>query len=197
VLSESTLERGPEWRNALLRRIAMWVVFSTVVLLLLTGVALEVLLHNAGFHNYLLGKIEKDASESLGTEVSLRDFTLHLSNLSVDLYNLRIDGAAPYANPPLLVVDHAEVGVRILSLLQRKWYVDSIRIDRPIVRIYVDAKGVSNIPVIKSNGKSSSNTNLFDLAIRHAVLDRGEVYYNDRRSVLSADVHEVDFHAAF
>ncbi len=107
-----------------------------------------------------------------------------------------MDGASPYANPPLQV-DHVQVGVRVVSVLHGKWYLDSFRIDRPIVRAFVDAHGVSNIPTIKSSGKSSSNTSLFDLAIRRAVLDHGEVYYNDRRSVLDADLHDVEFGATF
>ena len=61
----------------------------------------------------------------------------------------------------------------------------------------MDAHGVSNIPTIKSNGKSSSNTSLFDLAIRRAVLDHGEVYYNNRLSALDADLHDVEFGATF
>jgi translocation and assembly module TamB len=70
-------------------------------------------------------------------------------------------------------------------------------VDRPVVKVYTDAHGVTNIPVIKSSSSSSSNTSLFDLGIRHAVLDQGEVYYNDRQSALSADLHNVDFRASF
>ena len=188
---------GHQQRKRLLMRIAAWLAGAVVVALLLVGLTLEILLHSARFHNYLLTTVEKDAGQSLGTEVHLQNFALHLSSLSLDLYGLRVNGAAPHPNPPLLEVDHAEAGVRITSLLHRKWYIDGIRIDRPVIRVYVDAKGVSNIPTIKSSNKSSSNTNVFDLGIRHAVLDRGEVYYNDRKSVLSADLHEVDFHASF
>ena len=35
------------------------------------------------------------------------------------------------------------------------------------------------------------------MGIRHAVLDQGAVYYNNRQSVLSADLHNVDFRASF
>ncbi len=97
----------------------------------------------------------------------------------------------------MLQVAHGEVGVRIVSVLHRKWYLDSLVIDQPVVRVFTDAHGVSNIPTIKSSGSSSSNTSLFDLGIRHAVLDRGAVYYNDRQSVLSADLRNVDFRASF
>ena len=110
---------------------------------------------------------------------------------------LTVHGADPYPNPPLLQVAHAEVGVRIVSVLHRKWYLDSFVVDRPVVKVFTDAHGVTNIPVIKSSGSSSSNTSLFDLGIRHAVLDQGAVYYNNRQSVLSADLHNVDFRASF
>ncbi len=168
-----------------------------VALLAIVAIAVTVVLHSARFHNYLLAIAQKKASESIGTQVQLQNFALHLSNLSLDLYGLTVHGAAPYPNPPLLQVAHAEVGVRVVSVLHRKWYLDSFVVDSPVVKIFTDAHGVTNIPVIKSSGSSSSNTTLFDLGIRHAVLDQGEVYYNNRQSVLSADLHNVDFRAAF
>lgn len=158
AISESDPQPGPQRRKHPLMRIGAWLAGTVVVFLLLAGLTLEVLLHSTRFHDYLLTTVEKDASETLGTEVHLQNFALHLSTLSLDLYGLHVNGAAPYLNPPLLEVDHAEAGVRITSLLHRKWYIDSIRIDRPIVRVYVDAKGVSNIPTIRSSKKSSSNT---------------------------------------
>ncbi len=168
-----------------------------LALLVVAGIAVTVVLHSARFHNYVLSTVQKKASESIGTQVQLQNFALHLSNLSLDLYGLTVHGADPYPNPPLLQVAHAEVGVRIVSVLHKKWYLDSFVVDRPVVKVFTDAHGVTNIPVIKSSGSSSSNTSLFDLGIRHAVLDQGEVYYNNRQSVLSADLHNVDFRASF
>ncbi len=165
--------------------------------MLTAAIAVTVLLHSTRFHNYVLATVQKKASESLGTQVQLQNFALHLSNLSLDLYGLTVHGAAPYPNPPLLQVAHAEVGVRIVSVLGRKWYLDSFVVDRPVVKVFTDAHGVTNIPVIKSSGSSSSNTSLFDLGIRHAVLEQGAVYYNDRQSALSADLRNVDFRASF
>ena len=184
-------------RHTRLRRVAAWIAVGLVALVVIAGIAVTVLLHSARFHNYVLATVQKKASESLGTQVQLQNFALHLSNLSLDLYGLTVHGAAPYPNPPLLQVAHAEVGVRIVSVLHQKWYLDSFVVDRPVVKVFTDAHGVTNIPVIKSSGSSSSNTSLFDLGIRHAVLDQGEVYYNNRQSVLSADLHNVDFRASF
>ena len=179
-------------------KIATWMAGAVVILAVLAGIAIAIVLHNERFHNYVLATVQQKASDSLGVRVQLRDFALNLSHLDLDLFGLTVDGAAPYARPALLEVEHAEIGVRIVSVLHGKWYLQSFRVDRPIVRILVDANGVSNIPKIKSDGsKSSSNTSIFDLAIRRAVLDRGEVYYNDKQSPLAADLHDVEFQASF
>jgi translocation and assembly module TamB len=187
----------PGARGRLLVKILAWSAGAVAVIVLLIGVSIAILLNNQGFHKYLLRTAQMQASDSLGVRVQLQNFALDLSHLSLDLYGVTVDGAAPYADPPLLQVDHVEVGVRIVSILHRKWYLDSFRIDRAIARVFVDAHGVSNIPTLKSSGNSSSNTSIFDLAIRHAQLNRGEVYYNNRQSALSADLHDVDFQASF
>jgi translocation and assembly module TamB len=188
---------GQGGRNSRLWKVAAWVAGILAALVVVAGLALTILLHSARFHNYVLSTVEKKASESIGTRVQLQNFALNLSNLSLDLYGLTVDGANPYPDPPLLQVAHGEVGIRIVSVLHQKWYLDSLVIDQPVVKVFTDAHGVSNIPTIKSSGSSSSNTSLFDLGIRHAVLDRGTVYYNDRQSVLSADLRNVDFRATF
>jgi translocation and assembly module TamB len=168
-----------------------------VALLIVAGIALTAVLHSARFHRYVLHTAQQRASESLGTQVQLQNFAVHFSNLSLDLYGLTVHGAEPYPDPPLLQVAHAEVGVRIVSVLSRKWYLDSFVLDRPVVKILTDPHGVTNIPVIRSSGSSSSNTSLFDLGIRHAVLDQGTVYYNNRQSALSADLRNLDLRATF
>ncbi len=178
-------------------RVAGWISAGLMTLVALSLIGLTIVLHSARFHDYILRMVQNRASESLGTQVQLQNFALHWSNLSLDLYGLTVHGAAPYSNPPLLQVEHAEVGIGIVSVLHRKWYLDSFIVDRPVVKVFADARGVTNIPVIKSDGSSSGNTSLFDLGIRHAVLDQGAVYYNNRQSVLSADLHNVDFRASF
>ena len=92
-------------------------------------------------------------------------------------------------------MQHIQAGVKIVSLVRRKWYIDDLRIDRPAIRIYVDPDGLSNIPTFKSSG--GSNITIFDLGIRHTVIDKGVVYYNDQPNAIAADLHNVDLNAAF
>lgn len=184
-------KRHPWWK------IGGWIVGALVLLVLVVVTGIAVLLNSKSFHHYLIAKAESVAGEQLGVRVGLQNFALHLSNLSLDLYGLTVAGANPHPNPPILQVQHAEAGVSIVSVLHKKWYISSFRIDHPVVHVIVDKDGTSNIPTINSSGKNKSNITIFDLGIRHAVLDQGEIYYNDRKSPLEADLHNLDLHAVF
>ena len=188
-----------ERRNAarLLQTIAGWVGATTAFLALILCFGVLILLHNPGFHRYLRTTVERRVSESLGVAVQIQEFTLHLSTLSLDLYGVTIHGAKPYPDPPLLQVQHIDAGVRIVSVFQRKWYFSKIEIDRPVVQIFVDTGGNSNLPKLTSNSSSNSNTSVFDLGIRHAILEQGEVFYNNRPEILSADLHDFDYRGSF
>jgi len=177
-------------------RVMLWAAACCACLLLAVGLALAALVNRDGVHRYLIQKAESEASARLGVRVRLENFVLTLSSLRVDLYGITVDGADPYARPALLQVDHVEVSARIVSVLARKWYLSNVEVDHPVAWITIDANGKSNLPQLKS-GNGGSSTSIFDLAIRHAALNRGEVYFNSRPSALAADMHAVDFHAAF
>ena len=172
-----------------------WVVASAAVLVLAAGIAIVAIVNTDGVHRYLIGMAQRKASEALGVPVRLENFALHLPTLSLDLYGLRVSGASPYPNPPLLQADHVALGIRIVSIIRKTWYLDHLQIDHPVAWVVVDKHGVSNIPEFKSSG--SSHNEVFDLGIRHAVLDRGESYYNDQPSSLAADLHNLKFRASF
>jgi translocation and assembly module TamB len=185
-------------RRALWQRIVLWAAAGIGVLIVLVVVTIFVLLHNTSFHRYVLRTAQVKASAAIGTQVRLREYALHFSGISpsLDLYNVSVDGAVPYRNPPLLTADHINVKLTVTSLLRRTWYVDNIALDHPVVRVFIDKQGKNNLPTPQKSS-SSSQTNVFDLGIRHAMLDRGEVYYNDRKSLLDADVHDLTFRSTY
>ena len=165
-----------------------------VILLLIGAVAL---LQNHSFRQYLLRIAHTKLSEAAGVELRMRDFSVHWSGISpaVDMYDVVVAGAAPYQDPPLLQVDHLAVGVQIVSLFSRQWYLKDIVIDHPVVRVFVAQNGETNLPTSKSS--SQSQTSVFDLGIRHVMLGQGEVYYNDEKSALDADLHNLQFQSRF
>jgi translocation and assembly module TamB len=161
---------------------------------------LVALLHNERFHNYLLKTAQQKASEALGSQVQMQGFAFHLSGLSptVDLYGVIVEGAAPYADPPLLQAEAMHFGVTVTSLLHKSWYVGDVRIQHPVVRLFADRNGHTNLPAPTGQGDgSATRTSVFDLGIRHLLLERGEIYYNNRKSELSADLHDLTLQSSF
>jgi translocation and assembly module TamB len=167
-----------------------WGVGGLLALAVLAVIVLAMLVNVDGVHRYLLGLAERQASAALGLTVDLQNFTVDVPKLRVDLYGLTIDGASPYVTPPLLRVDHVGAEARIVSLFRLKWYLNSVEVDHPVAWVKETANGESNIPHV-SGGKGKSQINLFSLAIRHFVLDRGQVYFNDHPHALDADLHNL------
>lgn len=183
-------------RNQRWKKIALWVggsLLGLILLLVATGAAL---LQSQRVHDYILALIQQKASEQLNTKVRIQNYVLHLPSLSVDVYGVTVHGAEPYPDPPILQLQHANVGVRILSVFGRKWYLDNVQLDSPVVYVYTDAQGNSNIPKVKSSG-GGKKTDIFDLGIRHTKLSQGVILYNDKKAKLDADLQYVDFRAGF
>ncbi len=179
----------------MLLRLAAWVAAGAVFVVILVLVVSVALVNTEGGHRYLLGLAQRKAAEALGVRVQLQNFTLHPGSLSLDLYGIRVSGAMPYRDPPLLQADHVGVGVRVISVFGREWYFDKIQIDHPVAWVVVDRKGVSNLPVFQSSG--SSHTDVFEMGIRSAAINRGEVYYNSRPSAVAASLHDLEFSSTF
>jgi translocation and assembly module TamB len=178
------------------KRIIAWTLsglFSLVALLLITIIAL---LHNHSFRQYLLHIADSKLTEAAGVELHVRDFSVHFSGISpaADLYDVVVEGAPPRTNPPLLEVDHLAVGVQIVSLFSRKWYLKDIVIDHPVARIFVTEDGYTNLPKTKAGQRKTS---VFDLGIRHVMVGQGEIYYNDQKSAIDADLHNLQFQSRF
>ncbi len=178
-------------------RIAGWSILGLIGFVIAAVLVLAALVDTDGVHRAILNFAQKEASKELGVRARLENFQIHWAPLGLDLYGVSVDGAGLHPTPPLLEVNRVEVGVRIVSIFKREWYLSSLRIDHPVVWITVDRNRVSNLPAFKSSSNSSSNHEIFNLGIRHAVLDGGEVYYNSVASALAADLHQLNLQAEF
>lgn len=176
-------------------KVIAWIAAILAVILLVIAVGIYALLYTNDGHGYLLRMAEKKASASLNTRVQLENFAARFAPLRLDLYGLTVYGVGPGANAPLLQVSHIGLGVRIISILHHRWNLRTVVVDHPVARLIVNSAGQSNLPAMHSSG--SSNTGIFDLAIRHIRVDRGAVYYNNRKSVLNADLHDLSFQSSY
>jgi translocation and assembly module TamB len=165
-----------------------------LVLLFIAGI---LVVRSQAFHRYLLATVVEKAQKAIGGRVELGDFALRLSGPRVDLYRIVIHGTEGDAQAPLLRADHLGVGVRTISLWGRQVSLQEIVVDHPVVHLAVDEHGHNNLPQTPPAAPGSKPVNIFDLAVRHVELNRGEIDYNDRQTPLDAEVRDLQAQVAF
>ena len=156
----------------------------------LLGVAGYFAVGSQRFHNYVLVEVQEQASEATGGEVRIQNFALHLSTLTADVYGITIRGREPKSEAPLVQADQLMVRLKIISLLRKKIDLNQIALRHPVVNLLVERDGSTNLPAPPKSNRNSS-TNLFDLGIQHVLLSHGEIYYNDVKMPLDAELHDL------
>ena len=173
-----------------LAKVAAVIGVSVLVIVALAAVITQ----TATFHRFLLATVIRKAEAATGGRVEIGGLAFSWRGLRVDFYNVVLHGTELPAERPLLAADHLAVGVKILSVWKRQVDLNEILLDHPVLSLQIDLAGRNNFPVAPSStGETNSNNNIFDLAIQHVRVQSGDIYYNDRKIPLSADVR--DFHA--
>ena len=187
------------------QKVLLWLTAVSTILFALLLVAVLVVQHSSRAHAYILKAAQSKASSALGTSVTARDFTLRFAGFSptLDISGVTIQGQSSIGssdagspNLPLATADDLRVAVTVTSLLHRNWYVDDLTLVHPVIHFKVGKGGSNNLPAPPSTS-GNGKTDVFGLGVRHALIENGEVFYNDIQSALSADLHELNFHAAF
>jgi translocation and assembly module TamB len=170
------------------RKIVGWIAVTVGALVLLVVVAAVFILNNPRFQHYLVAKIEQGAAESTGARVEIQKLQLHVKTLTADVYGLTIHGTEPAGAKPLLQIQHASIGLKIISILHHKVSLSQLLIDHPEVNLAVDAQGDSNLPEPPPSQKQSGSTNVFDMAVAHVLLTDGVINAADRQIPVNANL---------
>jgi translocation and assembly module TamB len=160
-----------------------------VIVLVCIGVGGYSILRSPAFHDYVLTKIEETASQSTGAKVQIQNFSFRASTLTADAYGIVVHGTEGQSARPLLSADRLTINLKIVSLLRRKVDLKEIILRHPVVNLAVKKDGSNNLPHPPKT--SGSSTNIFDLGIQHVLLTGGEVYYNDVKTPLDAELHDL------
>jgi len=170
------------------RRKLGWFGMVLATVLLVLGIGGSAVLHSQRFHSYVLAKIQQEASEAMGARVQIEDFALHLTSLSAEAYGITIYGSEAGSASPLAHADELSIRLKIVSLLHKRVDLKEIVLRHPVVHLLVRKDGTTNLPTPpKSNSNSSKSP--FDLGIQHVLLEHGELYYNDVKTPLDAELH--------
>lgn len=131
---------------------------------------------------------------STGARVELGGFHLHALRLRAELDNLTLHGLEASSDAPLFHADRVEVGITVLSFLQREFKIDELVVDRPELAVRFEKNGHSNIPPPKTRVDTGPwQDTLFNLRIGKVELRNGGANINDRRIPLEVKGQNLAF----
>src|SRR5256885_4063950 len=99
------------------KRKLAWTGIGLVIVTAALGIAGYVVLRSQRFHDYVLAKIQQQASEATGAQVRIQNFALHLSTRAADAYGITVHGSEPTSALPLVQADQLMIRLKIVSLL--------------------------------------------------------------------------------
>ena len=123
-----------------------WIAISLVAFVVVLVIAGYVVFRTQRFHDYVLAKLQQQASEATGGQVRIQNFALRLSSLTADAYGITIRGSEPKSRPPLVQADQLMVRLKIVSLLRKKVDLNEIILRHPVVNLLVKKDGTTNLP---------------------------------------------------
>ena len=135
-------------------------------------------LRSPGFEDFVRRKLVANLEEATGGRVEMTSFHWNLSQLAFEANDLTIHGLEPAGELPLAHVNRAFVRLHVISILERRFNLERVELQRPVVHVIIDPDGATNVPEpkIKRVGNKPQLQQLFDLAIARADLRDGLVW---------------------
>ncbi len=154
------------------------------VAVLIAGV---VLVQTAWFKNQVRVRIVSLMERATGGRVEIGGFSYNWRNLTAEVKPFVLHGTEPATAPPLFRADKIEIGLKIISALEKKVDIASLIVDSPHVYITIGPDGSTNIPrpnIPRFNQNLIED--LLDLKVQHIELRHGLAEYNSWRVPLDA-----------
>lgn len=130
-------------------------------------------------------KIKQFANSSINGKLDFSKTSLsffkHFPNLTLTLYDVDLNGSAPFQKDTLVAAKEVSFGIDLSTLFQSKLTINKIFLDNAFINIQSDTAGHVNYHVYK--GKKEANpadTASASLGINQILVNNSRVVYNDR-----------------
>jgi len=127
---------------------------------------------------WINGNINGNISFS-GTSLS---FFKKFPALTLTLYDVNLQGSAPFQKDTLIAAKELSLGIDLSSLFKSKINIDKIFLNRAFINIQVDSAGKANYSIYKGAQQSttaSSDTSGASLGIDQILIEDSHLVYND------------------
>jgi len=168
------------------RHLTRQILVAVAILVVICAIAALLVVRSGWFRELVRERIVAEVESATGGRVEVGSFSFKWETLVAKISPLVLHGTEPDSDPPLLRVESVSVGLRVISMLERKFDLDSITVDQPHLRIVVYEDGSNNLPTPtgQSSGKSWAE-NLVDLSVHRYAVTNGIADIDLRRVPLS------------
>ena len=137
------------------------------------------------FPRFVSNKIRQWARQSVQSELHFKSarlsFFRHFPALTLTLYDVRLNGSAPFAKERLVEADEIALGVDLRSVFSEV-KIDKIFLTNAFINIQVDKAGRANYNIYaapKSNPGTPADSTGASLKIQKIIIERSRLTYND------------------
>ncbi len=128
------------------RHLTGQILVAAAILLVIFAVAGLLIVRSGWFRELVRERIVTEIEAATGGHVEVGNFSFKWETLTAKISPLVLHGIEPVSETPLLRVESVSVGLRVISMLERKVDLDSVSVDQPRLRIVIYPDGSNNLP---------------------------------------------------
>jgi translocation and assembly module TamB len=163
-------------------RIALRITAGVAILLAAASIAAIMVFRSGWFHERVRERIVYELHKATGARVDFGSFAFDWTHLSATAGPIVLHGREAATEAPLVSIKSVVLGLRVISMLERKVDLSSLRIVQPTVHLIFYPDGSTNIPPHRETDWAQD---LFDIAVRRYEVDDGLIEYDEHKIPLN------------
>ncbi len=171
-------------------RVAIRTALAVAILLLAGSIAAVLIFRSGWFHERLRERIISEIETSTGGRVEMGDFSFNWEHLTATIAPLILHGTEPAGDPPLLTVKSVTLGLRVVSMLERKVDLASLYVEQPVVQVVFYPNGRTNLPSPRIRNPRNWAEDVLNFGVGRYEIADGVLDYSDR--VIPLNFHGED-----
>jgi len=178
------------------RRIAWIGAGGLAGLALVVAVAAILVLRSAWFYEKVRERVVSTVETATGGRVEAGSFQFDWKRLRAEIGMFAVHGTEPPGKPPLFRARTVAVGLKIISILERRVDIQYLEVVEPRVYLTIDSDGRTNLPAPKIRGGGVTAETILNLAIGRFQLQNG-VFEIESRGQVPFDARGRNLNAKF
>ncbi len=164
----------------------LWRIATVLAVVMTLAVVAGVLtLRSEWFRGYLRHAVIDLAQRATGAKVDIGTVSFDWSTLRARVDGFVLHGKEPADEAPLVKVQSATFGFKIISAFERKVDLLSLRVEAPQVRVIVYPDGTTNIPGAPARPERLWSEDLLNLKVGEYEVVNGTMEYDEQRVPLN------------